>query len=57
MDIMGHREVTLPMVVVVGGMGEEWWIQYGSGGLGRGAEQCVVRESRQVGPGWGVYRN
>ena len=57
MDIRGHREVTLPMVVVVGGMGEEWWIQYGSGGLGRGAEQCVVRESRQVGPGWGVYRN
>ena len=38
---------------------EEGWTQYGVGGLGegRGAERYEVTESRQAGPGWGVYRN
>ena len=37
MDIRGHREVTLPiMIVVVGGMGEERWTRSSGGGLGGG---------------------
>ena len=34
-DIRGHREVTLPiMIVVVGGMGEERWTWSSGGGWG-----------------------
>ena len=60
MDIRGQREVTFPiMIVAVGGMGERrggpgsGWCWIGGGG----AERCVVRGSRQAGPGWGAYRN
>ena len=51
MDIRGQREVTLPMIVAVGGMGERrggqwWWI----GGGERGRAVCCERKQA----GWAM---